>query len=183
MIDPDAAIPRAFEWFLGKPVMFVVLCKRSEKRRAVSRRAAAVRRSESCCSPKGVPHLAAGGGNRVLLRLPPSDGGSRAKRFNYSAAACSKAQEHSSSGPTSPRQDSATGAAVMGPQHFLTPTTGVARVDTVSPTTKHHHQGETSRSFSKFRGMSLPLISAQLQTNHPFLVLITQDCVKLGGNP
>lgn len=59
--------------------MFVVLCKGSEKGTVVSRRAAAVRRSVSCCSLKGVPHLTAGRGNQVLLRLPPSDRGSRAK--------------------------------------------------------------------------------------------------------
>lgn len=163
--------------------MFVVLCKGSEKGRAVSRRAAAVKRSASCCSPAGVPHLTASGGNRVLLRLPPSDRGSGAERSTYSAATCSKAQEHSSSGPRNPRQDSATGAAVTGPQHLLTPTAGVARVDTISPTTKHHSQRVTSRSFFKFRGMSLPLISAQQQTNHPLLGLITQGCVRLGGHP
>lgn len=51
MIDPDAAVPRAFEWFLGKPMVFVVLCKGSEKGSTVSRHAEA--RSVSHCSPKG----------------------------------------------------------------------------------------------------------------------------------
>lgn len=134
MIDPDAAIPRAFEWFLRKPVMFVVLCKGNEKGRAVSRRAAAVRRSASCCSPEGVPHLTASRGNRVLLRLPPSDRGSRAERSTIQPL---RAPRRSSSGPRNRRQDGATGAAATGPQHLLTLTAGVARVDTVSPTTKH----------------------------------------------
>lgn len=68
------------------------------------------------------------------------------------------------------------GAVVTGPQHLLVPTTGVAGVDTISPTTNHHSQSLTSRSFSKFRSMSLPLITTA--ANKPSLLRadITRLC-------
>lgn len=62
VVDADAAVAGAFEGFLGKPVVFVVLCK--GKREGGS--------GEQPC-PAAVPRGShKGRGNRILLQLPPS---------------------------------------------------------------------------------------------------------------